>query len=390
MTAPAADEAVDPVGDHRRTAPVVVGGALASKLHNGGEAWVRMSWLRGLHSLGRDAWLFEEIADPSPAQVDYFRDVTTWFAAAERSVLLDGEGKPVVCPDGVDPRDVATSAELLLNISGHLRAPAVLERFDRRVLIDIDPGFTQIWHAQGLAGARVDGHHAFATIGERIGQPDCPIPTGGLPWIPTRQPVVLDDWSAAPPDGGAPFTTVASWRGCYGPVEHAGRRYGVKAHEFRKLVDLPGRAPAARLEVALDIHPGDDLDRTALLTHGWLLTDPSAATGSPAAFRRYVHASAGEVSPAQGLYVDTRSGWFSDRTVRYLAAGRPAIVQDTGFTDTLPTGAGLLAFSDVAGAAGAIEAVLEEYPRHAAAARALAAEHFAADRVLADLLERLR
>ena len=371
------------------TVPVVVAGAIASKLGNGGEAWVRMSWMRGLQCLGRDAWLFEQIADPSPAQVAYFRDVTTWFAAADRSVLVDGSGHPIVCPAGVDPRDVAASADVLLNISGHLRCPELLDRFDRRVLVDIDPGFTQIWHAQGLPGAGVDGHHAFATIGENIGRPGCPIPTGGLPWIPTRQPVVLGDWASEQALGTAAFTTVASWRGAYGPVDHDGHRYGVKAHEFRKLIDLPARVPAARLEIALDIHAGDDADRTALLTHGWSLTDPTAASASPAAFRRYVHASAGEVSPAQGLYVATRSGWFSDRTARYLAAGRPAIVQDTGFTDTLPTGEGLLAFSDVDGAAHAVQAVLDDYPRHAAAARAVAQEHFAPERVLGDLLQRV-
>lgn len=367
--------------------PAVVAGAVASKLHNGGEAWVRMSWLRGLAAAGRDAWLFEQIDTPSSEQVAYFRAVTAWFGAADRAVLLDGSQNAVVAPDDVDPFDVAEAAEVLLNISGHLSASPLFDRFDQRVLVDIDPGYTQIWHAQGLVGARVDGHTAFATIGENIGTPGCQIPTGGLPWIATRQPVCLADWSApAAPPTSSRFTTVAAWRGSYGPVELDGRTYGVKAHEFRKLLDLPARCPNAELEIALSIHRGDDADRAALLAHGWTLADPLAASATPAAFQSYVLGSAAELSPAQGVYVGTHSGWFSDRTVRYLASGRPAVVQDTGFSAHLPTGEGLLAFTDVASAAAGVAAVTDDYAHHAAAARRIAEEHFAADRVVAALL----
>jgi hypothetical protein len=367
----------------------VVAGAISSKLHNGGEAWVRMSWLRAARAVGRDAWLIEQISHPSPEHVRYFQDVTAWFGLADRAILADAGGRAVVGPDDIDPRDVADAADVLLNISGHLHGPTLFERFSRRVLIDIDPGFTQMWHAQGLTGAMVDGHDALATIGENIGDDDCAIPTGGLPWIPTRQPTCVADWEA----GGAPvancFTTVASWRGSYGPVEHDGHRYGVKAHEFRKVLDLPARCPGAHLEIALDIHAGDHSDRTALVDHGWALSDPAAASATPERFRQYVHRSSAELSVAQGMYVATNSGWFSDRTVRYLASGRPVVVQDTGFTRNLPVGEGLLSFDDAAGAAEAVREVLDDYPRHAAAARRIAEEHFGPRRVIGDLLERV-
>jgi hypothetical protein len=368
------------------TAPLtVVAGAISSKLHNGGEAWVRMSWLRAARAVGCDAWLFEQIADPSPEQIRYFEDVTAWFGVAGRAVLADASGQAVVGPEGIDPRDVAEAADVLLNISGHLHGPTLFERFGRRVLIDIDPGFTQMWHARGLTGAMVEGHDALATIGENIGDHDCPIPTGGLPWIQTRQPTCVADWTGAGPAAANSFTTVASWRGSYGPVEHDGHRYGVKAHEFRKVLDLPSRCPEAHLEIALDIHAGDHSDRAALVDHGWELSDPADASATPHRFRQYVHRSSAELSVAQGMYVDTRSGWFSDRTVRYLASGRPVVVQDTGFTRNLPVGEGLLAFDDAAGAADAVRDVLEDYPRHAAAARRVAEEHFGPHRVIGDL-----
>ncbi|HEX5365069.1 MAG TPA: hypothetical protein VFW63_00175 [Acidimicrobiales bacterium] len=370
------------------TVPVVVAGAIASKLHNGGEAWVRMSWLRAVAAAGHDAWLIEQIDDPAPEQVAYFAAVAHSFGATGRALLVDGSARVVVGPGGVDARDVADAADVLLNISGHLSGPSLFERFDRRVLVDIDPGYTQAWHAQGLAGAHVEGHHAFATIGENIGADDCAVPTCGLTWIPTRQPVAVDDWAAPPPPGPVRFTTVAAWRGSYGPLSLDGVTYGVKAHEFRRIRELPARCPQAGFEIALDIHPGDAADRDALLAAGWALADPAAASATPGRFRDYVRASGAELSVAQGVYVATNSGWFSDRTARYLAAGRPAVVQDTGFSRNLPCGRGLLPFDGVDDAADAVAAVVDDYDGHAAAARALAAAHLdpvaIVDRLLAD------
>ncbi len=374
--------------------PIVVAGAIASKLHNGGEAWVRMSWLDAVAATGRDVWLIEQIADPTPEQIAYFSSVVNWFGVSGRSLLVNADGDAVVGPDGVDPRDVAGTAEALLNISGHLTDATLFERFSHRVLIDIDPGYTQIWQAQGIEGANVDGHHAYATIGENIGDDDCAIPTNGLTWIPTRQPVSMTAWETTappPPTEPAPtlrFTTVASWRGSYGPVELDGCRYGVKAHEFRNIIDLPSRFADVTLEIALDIHPGDDADRRALIGAGWSLTDPAAASSTPERFRSYIQRSAGEASVAQGVYVHTACGWFSDRTARYLAAGRPVVVQDTGFTRNVTSGAGLLAFTDTASAAAAIDEVRADYTHHAEAARNVARRHFDPVTIITDLFDR--
>lgn len=371
------------------TVPVVVAGAIASKLHNGGEAWVRMSWLRAMAAAGCDAWLFEQIDDPTPEQIAWFIHVADWFGAADRAVLADGHGDPVVGPAGVDARGVAEAAYALVNISGHLAGPTLFERFGRRILVDIDPGYTQMWHAQGL-DAGVDGHHVFATIGENIAHDDCPIPTGGLDWVPTRQPVDPADWAGLPPPDPTRLSTVAAWRGSYGPVTFDGVTYGIKAHEFRKVRDLPSRVPDARLEIALAIHPGDAADSDALTAAGWTLTDPDEASGTPERFRDHVWSCGGEFSVAQGMYVATNSGWFSDRSARFLAAGRPVVVQDTGFGRHLPTGKGLFAFADTDDAAAAITEVLDDYDAHASAARSLAASHFDPVAIATDLLGHAR
>jgi hypothetical protein len=375
---------------------IVVAGALANKVGNGGEAWVRLSWATGLARLGADVHLVEEIdsancIDAFGRQCDveqsvnlaFFRE-TTASQGLTATLLADDDRTFGASLAELD--DLAVAADLLVNISGHLHRPELLRRFRRRAYVDIDPGFTQLWHAAGINGLGLEQHHLHFTIGENIGSPACDLPTGGIAWIPTRQPVVLDDWPVVPSTQTNPLTTVASWRGAYGPVEHAGRMLGVKAHEFRKYLDLPDLVEQ-RLELALDIHPGDEVDRRRLLDHGWQLVDPRERAGSPERFRRYVQNSSGEFSVAQEVYVTTRSGWFSDRTVRYLASGKPALVQDTGFGRQLPVGIGLVAFSTVEEAVLGAKSIESDYLEHAAAARAIAERYFDASVVLPRFLE---
>jgi hypothetical protein len=164
-------------------------------------------------------------------------------------------------------------------------------------------------------------------------------------------------------------------------VCHEGKTYGLKAHEFRKFIDVPRRA-GRDFEIALQIHPQDKKDLDALLAHGWTISDPRQAADSPAAFRGYVQNSSAEFSVAQGVYVDTNSGWFSDRTVRYLASGRPALVQDTGFSRNYPVGEGLLAFRTVDEALAGAESIVLDYRKHCRAARRIAEEYFDSGKVL--------
>jgi hypothetical protein len=256
------------------------------------------------------------------------------------------------------------------------------------VFVDLDPGFTQFWYAAGNRATRLDDHDYYYTIGENVGCAECSIPTGGLPWRPIRQPVVLADWPVSPTNRYDRFTTVAAWRGPYGPVEHDGRTFGLKVHEFRKFVDLPARVPAC-FEIALDIHPADQRDRALLTDRGWRLVDPRTTVADPAAFRQYVQTSGAEFSTAQGIYVDTNSGWFSDRSVRYLAAGKPVLVQDTGFSRNYPVGEGLVSFRTLDEAVVGADRILRNYLDHARAARALAEEYFASDKVLGRFVDEI-
>jgi len=267
-----------------------------------------------------------------------------------------------------------------VNISGNLTVGCLKTEFRRSAYLDLDPGYTQMWNAQGrLSGLRA--HDLHFTVGENIGQ-GAACPADGIRWRPVRQPVLLDYWPDCSPPANGAFTTVASWRGPYGRVQHGGTTFGVKAHEFRKYVDLPSRTPH-RFEIALEIHEDDGPDRQNLLEHGWIVRDPLEVAGDPWAFRRFVQQSGAEFSVAQGIYVETASGWFSDRTTRYLASGRPALVQDTGFSRNYPVGEGLLAFGSVDEALSGIDAIHRDYRRHARAARALAVDHFDARKVLA-------
>lgn len=365
---------------------VVVSGAIANKPGSAGEAWVRMSWVRGLQELGIDVRFVEELAadHPDPHSVAWFEDVVERFGMSEAATLLH-RGEAIVGPS-VEGLTALAPEATLVNISGHLGSSGLRDAFRRRVLIDIDPGFTQFWHEEGLAGANVAGHDLHFTIGELIGTPGCPVPTCGIDWLHVRQPVVLADWPVVTAKEMDRFTTIATWRGPFGPVEHGGRSYGLKVHEFRKLIELPNRSPE-RFEIALDIHPGDEADLKALRAHRWRIVDPQNASGDPEAFRDYVQRSGAEFSVAQGLYVDTACGWFSDRTTRYLASGKPALVQDTGFSRTLPVGEGLVPFRTIEEAVAGAASIVARYPQHCHAAREMAESHFASELVLARFCE---
>ena len=315
----------------------------------------------------------------------YFADVVRAFAMEGRAALVRDDGAQT---DGVAWDDLvahAAGADLLVNIGGHLDIRQLFERFPRRAYLDIDPGWTQIWTEQGSDAARLADHDVYFTIAESMGSADCDLPTAGIDWQTTRQPVLLDEWPVAPATDPWRFTTIATWRAPFGRLERDGKRYGVKLDEFRKLMELP-RLCSAPFELALDIHPAELPDIEALDSNGWQVVDALERTASPAAFRDYVQGSGAEFTVAQSVYVETNSGWFSDRTARYLASGKPALVQDTGFTGLLPCGEGLVPFRTLDEAVAGADAIAADPQRHARAARAVAEECFDSDVVLGSFL----
>jgi len=371
-------------------ATAVVAGAIANKPRNGGEAWVRISWLLGLRRLGFDTHLVERLEGGGEAGRRHFEEVVAELGLEEGATLLDAGGKALYGKDEAKVMALAEEAEVLFNISGHLREGPLLSAFRRRVYVDLDPGFTQAWHADPKVDFEIPAHDRYVTVGLNVGREGCPIPTAGLEWIPTLPPVVLEEWPAAPtPSAPLRFTTVATWRSPFSPLRIGGRTMGLKHHEFRRVIALPEAVPAARFELALDIHPGDAADLEALRRRGWEIAAPQEVAATPAAFRSYLQGSGAEFSVAQGVYVEARSGWVSDRTAAYLASGRPALVQETGLAEQLRRGEGLLTFSTPEEAAEGARRLCEDPVAHAEAAREIAERHLDSDRVLGRLLERI-
>lgn len=373
-------------------AVAIVAGALANKPESGGEAWVRLSWVLGLTRLGWDVWFVERLPSGDPDGVRFFERVIGEFGLAERAALL-GEGGEALRGFGeAELGAVAAEAEVLFDLSGHLGPGGIGAGPRTRVYVDLDPGFTQAWHVDPSIEFSVAGYDRYLTVGQNVGRPGCPVPTGGIEWLPTLPPVLLGEWEPVPRSPGPlRFTTVATWRSPYGGLVIGGRQMGLKHHQFRRFAALPERAPGAKFEIALDIHPGDSADLELLRSHGWEVIDPRQAAATPAAFREYVRGSGAEFSVAQGVYVEAATGWFSDRTAAYLASGRPALVQDTGWaslsTDGLQTRPGVLAFDDLEGAATGAEAIAGDWGERSRAARAFAERHLDSDRVLGRVLE---
>jgi hypothetical protein len=286
--------------------------------------------------------------------------------------------------------EVLHSADLFLNVSGGTLLRDEYMPCKRKVLIDSDPGWNHFrnyprWdanpHWYGSHGYRA--HDFFFTYAERLGQPDCPLPNLGLDWQPTRPPVVLDCWRAEPP--GQTWTTVMTWKNFQETIQYNGATYGTKEMEFGKIETLPAQSKA-RLELAVG---GDQAPRSHWRTLGWSVVESQDISRTPNDYRRYIQRSRGELSVAKNVYVATRCGWFSCRSVCYLAAGLPVAVQDTGFSECIPTGEGLFAFTNRPQALQALESAESDYPRHQAAARKLARTCFASDVVLGDLLTKI-
>ncbi len=279
--------------------------------------------------------------------------------------------------------ELCRTADLCLNVSGMNPIRPWLQDIPVRALIDTDPAFTQIRHltdddARGLALQ----HNAFFTFAGNLPAGRSSVPDDGLPWQATRQPVVLDAWPVRPTPPDARFTSVLLWES-YDALEYLGRKYGLKAHSFGPYVTLPQRAGRIfELAMGSPTSPGEHFE-----TLGWYVIDPLEPTRDPWTYQAYIQNSKAEFGIAKQAYVATRSGWFSERTAGYLASGRPAIVQNTGFTDWLPTGEGVLPFDSPEDVLDAIESVNANYDRHCRAARELVHEYFDAGKVLTTLVE---
>lgn len=373
---------------------ILLSGMIAGVPHQGGATWAILQYLLGFKRLGYNVHFIEPVEQAAlrPAGVPlarsdnaaYFRRVMAEFGMGQTSALLLAGTQRTVGLSYERLREIARRADVLVNISGLLTDEALTEDIPLRAYLDLDPAFTQLWQVGEGIDMCFAAHNRFVTVGQAIGDPDCEVPTCGLEWVTTPQPVVLERWPAGRITTHDALTTVANWRG-YGSIEHEGVFYGQKAHSWRQFFSLPALSEE-RFAPALAIHPEESKDLAALRANGWRLIDPERVTQTPAGYQCFVRGSKAEFGIAKSGYVASRCGWFSDRSVCYLASGRPVIAQETGFSRFLPVGAGLFAFDTIDEVLASIEALNGDYDRHARAARAVAEEYFDSDRVLERLL----
>jgi hypothetical protein len=367
-----------------------------------GNTWAFLQYVVGLDRLGVEAFWVDHQPKLDPRQparerraypaedchsIDY---VSTEFAAMARDFGFDSRwcivydsGSSAFGMTLEEVREVTEEADVLLNLGAFLPAESPLLQIPRRVYVDLDPGFTQIWAHQIDMG--FPHYDLFFTVGQNVSRPGFRIPTQGIEWAPTLPPVVLDLWPAHVDASCERVSTIADWRGSqYARFED--ELYAGKREEFIRFLEVPRRARRP-IEVALNIGQHDHEDLGLLLQNDWFVRDPYLYAGDLDSYREFIQFSRAEFSVAKGGYVKSGCGWLSDRTACYLASGKPAVVQSTEFEWRLPTGNGLLTFSTVEEAVAALDAIEQDYESHAHAARQVAEEHFDSARVLGSLLE---
>ncbi len=404
---------------------IIVTGLIAQHPTLAGVTWDYVQYVIGLARLGHEVYYFEDsgewpytldggesgqdwVARDCRKNVAHLSEVMTRFGLADRWAYFFPTKKTWHGMSETDRRRVLQSADLLINVSGTLENPEAYRQIPRLIYIDSDPGFTQIKllnkEQNNEFRERLDVHDVLFSFGERIS--DTPL-TAGRTWLPTRQPIILDEWAGAV-QGKPKFTTVMSWTS-YKPLIFEGIQYGQKDIEFMRFIDLPNKIGNEVLEVAIGgtrhsnwegeaqvvphnvaayIDENPSADFTQVLNHfGWSVVDAGKVGETIDAYRNYIHSSMAEWSIAKNGYIRGMTGWFSCRSACYLASGKPVIVQDTGFKEVLPVGEGVLAFSNMDEATAAIESLKLDYNRHSRAAGEIANEYFGAEKVLAKLVE---
>jgi hypothetical protein len=355
----------------------------------GGHVAFVLQWLIGLERLGHDV-LFVNTTETEPA--DQARGVQSFVNTCDtmwhlnRSALLDTRSHVLAGMSYSEIQSFADSSAAIIAVAltGECEPPAPLERVRPRIFVDQDPGYTQIWAESHGTSTIIGQYDLYFTIGANVGTTRSSLPTCGLQWHHTWNPILTDWWPLKTEINRNRFTTIADWWG-QPYLEFEGQVLGPKREEFLKFLTIPHRSGQV-VELALEI-PVDDKDLDVLRANGWMITSPEEVA-SVSEYRNWVTGSLSEFSCAKGVYVGTRSGWFSDRSAAYLAAGRPVIVQDTGFSDVIPTGKGLFAFGSLEEAVEAIHRVRREYEHHSTAAHNLAETYFDSKVVLSEILQK--
>lgn len=357
----------------------------------GGHYWVYLNWALGLRANGcRVIWLESVMPDDAPgdvqAMVATLKNRLAAYDLADSVALCSwtDEPLPFAILERCYPLEAAVEADLLLNLAYGI--PENLVRcFQRTALVDIDPGLTQVWMSKGQI--KMARHDLYFTIGETVGQPGTRFPSCGLEWQYSPPCVALDWWPVCPAPPIAPFTTVSNWYIDEWVEDLDGWYINDKRSGFLPFLDLPKRT-TQRLELALCLKPDEEEGLVTLPGKGWGVRNAWEVTSTPQDYQLYIQNSRGEFSCAKPSCIRLQNAWISDRTLCYLASGKPAVVQHTGPSRFLPDSAGLFRFRTMEEAVHCLEAATVDYERQCKQARALAEEYFDAQKVVKRVLER--
>jgi len=360
-----------------------------------GNTWAFLQWVLGFQKLGWDVWVVEGIESAKcidenykacsfkeSANKSHWEKITGEFGF-KNSLFIDGKTE--------NEKDLilfARDAEIFLNISGHFKELGIVRDISDRIYLDLDPAFTQIWARGYQCDMNFHGHNRFFSVGTRM--ENARIPETGHQWLPTLPPVDLDYWQPQSPKkkqkSEGYWTTVTHWYG-YPDIEWDGILYSGKGAEFDKLILLPKKTKA-KLMIATDLDSQNKV-RQNFEKNGWKITSGPSISKNWKDYRNFVGASRGECCVAKGGYVVSKCGWFSDRSACYLAAGRPVVLQETGWSSILGGDEGLLPFTDLESAAAALDKIESDYETHSLAARKIAEEKLDNKKVVAAMLEKI-
>jgi hypothetical protein len=376
---------------------VVANGSLIGYPEAGGLWMLFLQYPLGLVALGHEVLWLELFRSTGDESRD--RQLIDLFFARMEEYHLRGRCAVLLIDRKTDPptletsevygrsrrevRDLAQSADMLWNFACALQQP-LLSLFKHRALVDIDPGHLQVSALTWDMGQH--DHQVFLTVGSKMGDPDCEVPTLGLTWHPFLPLVYLPMWEpATDPGPRAPFTSITQWN--WGELWLGARVLSIaKRDAYLRYIDLPERARRP-FELAANIHPADQTgDRELLERHGWSLVDPHQVAGSPSTYREYIAQSRAEICCAKPIFRELKTGWLSDRSACYLASGRPVLAEETGFSDHFPTGEGLVPFHDLEKAAAGVAEIDTNYEQHSRAAREFAEEFLDSRRCLSAML----
>jgi hypothetical protein len=364
-----------------------------------GIAWQLLHHLVGLQRLGFAVVYVEEtgvapydprtktLAPDCSYSLRYINEALRPYGLTEAWAYHDEFTRQWYGLSGARVRELFDQALCVINLCGASHPESLTHRPKGKfIYLETDPVLYQMRLEQGDEAALrfIGGHDAQVTYGENLGEPDCPVPLTHFNWRKTRPPIVLGLWRTPFNDACRRFTTIATWHNRGKDISFRGERYHWSKHlNFLEIADLPRRI-SQELELGVEIDNQRELE--LFQRNGWLLTNPLAVSHDLQKYQAYIANSRGEFTVAKDVVVRTRSGWFSDRSVCYLAAGKPVVTQETGFSKYVPTGKGLFGFSSVEEAVAALDTINRDYLAHSRAAREIAHEYFAAERLLAKLL----